>query len=144
MAESPPTASPATTPTPWKQHGILWRVGDVLRRTLLGVLGIFFFILGIQLMRTVAGGVGPLLTGILGNVTDRPWHALAFGWLLAYGVLSGSPVAAFSLGLFSTTPPLISAEITYLMIMGSRLGAAFIVLVIGAVEIGRASCRERV
>ena len=114
---------------------------DVLRRTLVALLGFFFFVLGIQLMREVARGVGPLVTGFLGPLIQEPWHALAFGWLAAYGILSGSPVAAFSLGLYDAG--LVDAETTFFMIMGSRLGAAFIVLVIGAVSLARGEPREK-
>ncbi len=142
MAPRPPTepavsTSLAKAPT----HGALWRIGDILRRLSLAVLGTFLFILGIQLMRSVAAGVGPVLIPWLGPLTERPLHALSFGWLLAYAIMSGSPVAAFSLGLLDAR--LINVESTYLMIMGSRLGASFIVLVIGLVALARGQPREK-
>ncbi len=141
MAQSPPTASPAPTPAPPKEYGRLWRVGDILRRILLGLSGIFFFILGIQLMKNVAGLVGPLLESVLGRFTDTPWHALSFGWLSAYAVLSGSPVAAMALSFYATG--YLEPETTFFMIMGSRLGASFIVIVIGAVAVLRGKPREK-
>ena len=141
MAEALPTASPAPTPAPSKLHSALWRAADILRRILLGLFGIFFFILGIQLMKNVAGLIGPLLRTVLGSFTDTPWHALSFGWLSAYVILSGSPVAALALSFYATD--LLDPETTFFMIMGSRLGAAFIVFVIGAVAVARGKPREK-
>ncbi|HEY5605186.1 MAG TPA: hypothetical protein VIL45_01550, partial [Thermoplasmata archaeon] len=141
MARAPPTASPPPpTPAP-RRHPVARRVLDIFRRILLGLSGIFFFILGIQLMKNVAGLVGPLLQTVLGRFTDTAWHALAFGWLSAYAVLSGSPVAAMALSFYATG--YLAAETTFFMIMGSRLGAAFIVLVIGAVAVARGKPREK-
>jgi len=108
---------------------------------LLGLFGIFFFVLGIQLMKSVTGLIGPSLEGFLGRFADTPWHALSFGWLSAYAVLSGSPVAAMALSFYATGYS--SPETTYFMIMGSRLGAAFIVIVIGVVAAIRGKPREK-
>jgi len=141
MPPSPPTEPAAFSKTEAPRRGALRRVGDFFRRLFLAFTGLFLFILGIQLMRTVAAGVGPLLQIVLGQVTEQPLHALAFGWLLAYGVMSGSPVAAFSLGLYASG--FISVATTYMMIMGSRLGASFIVLVIGLFAIARGQPREK-
>ncbi len=141
MARAPPTASPPPPTTAPRRHPVARRVLDIFRRILLGLSGIFFFILGIQLMKNVAGLVGPLLQTVLGRFTDTAWHALAFGWLSAYAVLSGSPVAAMALSFYATG--YLAAETTFFMIMGSRLGAAFIVLVIGAVAVARGKPREK-
>ncbi len=135
---APPSALPSTGPT---RHGRLWRAGDIFRRLLLGLSGIFFFVLGIQLMKDVAGRVGPLLESVLGRFTDTPLHALSFGWLSAYVVLSGSPVAAMALSFYATG--FLQPETTFFMIMGSRLGAAFIVIVIGFVAVLRGRPREK-
>ena len=101
------------------------------------------FVFGIQLMKTAASQLRDLLVGVLGRFTDTPLHSLAFGWLTAYAVLSGSPVAAFALGLMSATPPVVSTTSAYFMIMGSRLGASFIVIIIGLVAIARGAEREK-
>jgi Na+/phosphate symporter len=114
---------------------------DVFRRVLLGFFGIFFFVLGIQLMKDVANLVGPVLEGVLGRFTDTPLHALSFGWLSAYAVLSGSPVAAMALSFYATG--YLNPERTFFVIMGSRLGAAFIVIVIGVVAVARGRPREK-
>jgi len=141
MADHASTASPPPTPPAQSVRTVAWRVADVLRRVALGVAGIFFFVLGIQLMKDVVGLVGAILEGVLGRFTDTPWHALAFGWLSAYAVLSGSPVAAMALSFYATG--YMSPETTFFMIMGSRLGAAFIVIVIGVVAVARGKPREK-
>jgi solute carrier family 34 (sodium-dependent phosphate cotransporter) len=58
-----------------------------------------------------------------------PANCLGFGWLLAYLVLSGSPVAAVALTFFDAG--LINQVGAFTMITGSRLGASFIVLFVG-------------
>ena len=103
--------------------------------------GFVVFIFGIQLMKAAASRLSGLLVDVLGRFTDTPLHSLAFGWLVAYGVLSGSPVAAFALGLMSAG--VVTTVSAYFMIMGSRLGASFIVIIIGLVAIARGQEREK-
>jgi sodium-dependent phosphate cotransporter len=89
--------------------------------------GLFVFILALQLMKAGARGLAPMLkeTALL----QTPVQALGLGWLGAYFVLSGSPVAAAALGLFNGNA--ITAHQTFMMINGSRMGASFIVLFVG-------------
>ena len=89
--------------------------------------GLFVFILALQLMKAGARDLAPMLkeTALL----QTPVQALGLGWLGAYFVLSGSPVAAAALGLFNGDA--ISAHQTFMMINGSRMGASFIVLFVG-------------
>jgi sodium-dependent phosphate cotransporter len=54
---------------------------------------------------------------------------LGFGWLGAYFVLSGSPVAATAISLFGAGT--LTRLQTFTMLSGSRLGASFIVLLTG-------------
>lgn len=98
-----------------------------LRKTLLAIVAIFFFILALELLKKGAGPLGPFLKNTLGikNATNT----LGFGWLVAYGVLSGSPVAAIALSFFDQQ--VITDVQTFSMITGSRLGASFIVLFVG-------------
>jgi sodium-dependent phosphate cotransporter len=56
-------------------------------------------------------------------------NLMGFGWLGAYTVMSGSPVAAISLSLYSSGTT--SDVESFAMINGSRLGASFIVLFVG-------------
>ncbi len=88
--------------------------------------GLFLFVLALQLLKSGAGGLKPVLNAVsAGGVANL----LGFGWLGAYGVMSGSPVAAISLSLFASDT--ISDVEAFAMINGSRLGASFIVLFVG-------------
>ena len=49
-------------------------------------------------------------------------YIVGFGWLGSYAVLSGSPVAAIALSLFSKG--VLSDTETFAMINGSRMGAS--------------------
>ena len=91
------------------------------------VLGMFLFILALELLKDGARGYGRAIMQFL-DVTG-PLNSLGFGWLLAYVFLSGSPVAAIAISLFSSDT--IDAVQTFTMITGSRLGASFIVLFVG-------------
>lgn len=98
-----------------------------LRKLLIGLVALFFFVLALELLKKGAKPLGPFLTDTLGiaNATNT----LGFGWLVAYGVLSGSPVAAIALSFFDQQ--IITDVQTFSMITGSRLGASFIVLFVG-------------
>ena len=61
--------------------------------------------------------------------TDNPWSTLGLGWLGACLVLSGSPIAASSLTFLDGGA--IDASQAFTMLTGSRLGASFVVLVVG-------------
>lgn len=90
-------------------------------------LSLFLFILAIQLMKAGAGALVPFLENEL--EVDNPAKALGFGWLSAYFVLSGSPVAAAALTFFDAGA--LDRIQAFFMITGSRLGASLIVLLIG-------------
>lgn len=98
-----------------------------LRKLATALVALFLFVLALELLKRGAGPLGPFLTGTLGikNATNT----LGFGWLVAYGVLSGSPVAAIALSFFDQQ--VINDVQTFSMITGSRLGASFIVLFVG-------------
>ena len=98
-----------------------------LRKVLIALVAIFLFILALELLKRGAGGLGSFLKETL-RITNA-WNTLGFGWLFAYIVLSGSPVAAIALSFFSAGT--IDALQTFTMITGSRLGASFIVLFVG-------------
>jgi sodium-dependent phosphate cotransporter len=112
----------------------LWRVWRFLRKRNwrkagLFVVSIALFVLALELMKAGARGLGPLITEYLR--INNPVNALGFGWLMAYGVLSGSPVAAAALTFFDTK--IIDAASAFAMINGSRMGASLIVLIIGLI-----------
>jgi sodium-dependent phosphate cotransporter len=92
-----------------------------------GLAALLLFALSVEIMKTGAGGLAPLVRGHL-SVTNAA-DSLGFGWLMAYLVLSGSPAATVALALLSTNALLPAQSFT--MITGSRLGASFIVLLIG-------------
>ena len=93
----------------------------------MGLTAILLFVLALELMKAGASGLTPLLQGHL-----RIQHAadsLGLGWLMACVVLSGSPAAAIAMVLLSTDA--FTPVQTYTMVTGSRLGASFIVLLLG-------------
>lgn len=109
---------------------INWRkVGIVLT-------ALFLFILSIQLLKSGARALVPWVQTWAGN---NPLNALGFGWLAAYLVLSGSPVAAISMALLNAG----ALDITgaFAMLAGSRMGASFIVLAVGFVYVLRGHAR---
>jgi Na+/phosphate symporter len=89
--------------------------------------GLLVFVLALQLMKAGARVLAPMLqeTALL----QDPLDSLGFGWLGAYLVLSGSPVAAAALSLFNGGA--LTGLQTFTMINGSRMGASFIVMFIG-------------
>jgi Na+/phosphate symporter len=112
------------------------RLADVIRaaweRVQLGKIGLFvsslfLFVLAIMLMKDGARGLVPLVRDrfAVPNVAN----SLGFGWLFAYAIMSGSPVAAAALTFFDAG--VVDKLGAFAMITGSRLGASFIVLFIG-------------
>jgi sodium-dependent phosphate cotransporter len=93
----------------------------------LGFSGILLFVLALGLMKEGAGGLAPLLRGHL-EVTNTA-DSMGFGWLMAYLVLSGSPVAAAAVALLSADA--LSPSQAFTMVAGSRLGACLVVLLVG-------------
>jgi Na+/phosphate symporter len=93
------------------------------------VAGIALFVVALGLMREGATALTPSLEGSI--FTDDAWSTLGLGWLGACLVLSGSPVAASSLALLDGGA--IDRTQSFTMLTGSRLGAAFVVLVVGVV-----------
>lgn len=97
------------------------------------IVSLFLFILAITLMKEGARDLGPLVRDRF-NVTNAA-NSLGFGWLFAYVVMSGSPVAAASLAFFDAG--IVDQLGAFTMISGSRLGASFIVLFIGFIYVLR-------
>jgi solute carrier family 34 (sodium-dependent phosphate cotransporter) len=102
-------------------------------------VALFLFVLAIQLMKEGAKALAPTLedSPLFSNAVST----LGFGWLGAYVVLSGSPIAAVALSLYvggATT------ELqTFTMLSGSRLGASFVVLLVGFLYALRNKGRNR-
>jgi Na+/phosphate symporter len=97
------------------------------------IASIFLFILAIMLMKEGARGLTFLVRDTF--AVTNPFNSLGFGWLFAYVIMSGSPVAAVSLTFFDAG--VIDKLSAYTMIAGSRLGAGFIVLFLGFIYVLR-------
>jgi solute carrier family 34 (sodium-dependent phosphate cotransporter) len=97
------------------------------------ITSLFLFILAINLMKEGARGLVPLIRNGF-DITNTA-NALGFGWLFAYVIMSGSPVAAAALTFFDAGA--INQMGAFAMITGSRLGASFIVLFIGFIYVLR-------
>jgi solute carrier family 34 (sodium-dependent phosphate cotransporter) len=91
------------------------------------VAAVFLFVLAIQLMKAGAKALAPNLKGTF--PVDNAVSTLGLGWIGAYLVLSGSPVAAVALSLFAASA--LTELQAFTMLSGSRLGASFIVLLVG-------------
>ncbi len=91
------------------------------------LIALFLFVLAIQLMKSGAKALAPTLQD--SPLFSNGASTLGAGWLGAYLVLSGSPIAAVALGLFAGGA--ITKLQTFTMLSGSRLGASFIVLLVG-------------
>jgi len=91
------------------------------------IASLYLFVLAITLMKAGARGVAPLVHNLL-DVTNAA-NALGFGWFFAYVIMSGSPIAAAALTFFDAG--VVDELGAFAMITGSRLGAGFIVLLIG-------------
>jgi Na+/phosphate symporter len=107
----------------------IWRGAwlKTLRKLVFALGGLLMFIIALQLMKEGAGSYGRALIGWLH--VSNPANALGLGWLLAYGFLSGSPVAAVAISFFAAGT--LNGLQTFTMITGSRLGASLIVLFVG-------------
>jgi len=116
--EAPPIEIPAARARAWPR---------VLARSASGVAALYLFVLALQLMKGGAAAIAPQVreSVFFGNGAAT----LGAGWLGAYLVLSGSPIAAVSLGLFAGGA--ITDLQTFTMLTGSRLGASFVVLLVG-------------
>jgi Na+/phosphate symporter len=110
-----------------------YRVGVRLAKIALFAVSLFLFILAITLMKEGARDLGPLVRDRLH--VESAANSLGFGWLFAYGIMSGSPVAAVALTFFDSGA--IDKLSAFAMITGSRLGASFIVLFIGFIYVLR-------
>lgn len=88
--------------------------------------GLFFFIFALQIIKSGARAVIPVLDNL--DIAG-PVNSLGFGWLAAYLALSGSPVAAIGTTLLAGG--VFNEREAFAVIGGSRLGASFIVLAVG-------------
>jgi len=113
---------PGTTGARGTMARVSWRKVAIL------ITALFFFILAIQWLKSGARALAPFVGEV---AVVNLANALGFGWLAAYVVLSGSPVAALALAFLDAGA--LSQLGAFWMIVGSRMGASFIVLALGFV-----------
>ena len=103
------------------------------------LVALFLFVGALQVMKTGAADLDILEQGRL--LTRNALSTLGLGWLGALLVLSGSPIAASALTLLAANN--ISETQGFTMVTGSRLGAAFVVLLVGVIYAARGDEGER-
>ncbi len=112
----------------WIRHAAR-RLGKVA----LFAFSLFLFILAITLMKEGAHSLTPLVRDTFR--ATGPVRSLGFGWLFAYLVMSGSPVAAVALAFLDAGA--LTPLSTFTMITGSRLGSNFVVILVGLIYVWR-------
>jgi len=96
------------------------------------VTTVVLFLFAIGLLGSATDASTPVLRRLLNRVVVGNWSALGLSWLATYAIANGSLVAALSLSLFSAD--LLVPSQLFLMVVGSRLGAAAVVVFIGAFD----------
>lgn len=134
ITKNSPTASNTSPELPTSPLGIpesekerVWWEKINFNKIGLFILSLVLFIQAITLMKSSAHGLSPLIRNFF-KISNAA-NSLGFGWLFAYTIMSGSPVAAAALTFFDIG--VIGQFDTFTMITGSRLGANFIVILIG-------------
>lgn len=103
------------------------------------VAAIFLFILAIKLMTKGGDLIGPRLKQTF--ISYNGVTTLSAGWLGAYLVLSGSPMAATAITLFGSGS--LTQLQTFTWLSGSRMGASLIVLLVGFIYSVRNKDKKR-
>jgi sodium-dependent phosphate cotransporter len=93
---------------------------------------VVLFLFAIQLLGASTDALRPVLRRILRRVAASDISALGLSWVASYVLANGSIVAALSLSLFRAD--LVVTSQLFLMIVGSRLGGAAVVVFIGAFD----------
>jgi Na+/phosphate symporter len=138
-ATKPEIVGAISSPAVQGLHGLrLTRLKSRLTKLAIFVVSLMLFILAILLMKEGARGLAPLVRDQFS--VDNVANSLGFGWLFAYVIMSGSPVAAAALTFFDAG--VITKLDAFAMITGSRLGASFIVLLIGFIYVLRGRDRS--
>lgn len=145
-ADAQPAAAQTRAPSPPRTAaqkiiaGIYWAIRFAL--------ALFLFIGALQVMKEGAAVLDVLKPG--GYLVRNPGSTLGLGWLGALFVLSGSPIAATALTLVAGGEEAAAAGAAHFtevqgftMLTGSRLGAAFVVLVTAVIYALRGGSGER-
>jgi len=87
------------------------------------------FLFAVQLLGAATEAAEPLIARTLRRIVVDDGSAIGLSWLTTYGLTNGSVVAALALSLLRSG--IVSVIEAFLMIAGSRLGGAAIVVLIG-------------
>ncbi|MFC7228597.1 sodium:phosphate symporter [Salinirubellus salinus] len=99
----------------------------------LGVLGVVVsFLFAVQLLGTATAAAAPLVERVLARLVVGDAAALGLGWLGASVLANGSVVAALAVSLFAAE--IVTAPELFLLVAGSRLGAASVVVLVGVLD----------
>jgi sodium-dependent phosphate cotransporter len=115
------------------------RLPNLLWWSLRFLVALGLFVGALQIMKTGAQSLDVLNEG--GWLVRNAGSTLGLGWLGALLVLSGSPVAASALALVNAGS--ISGPEGFTMVTGSRIGAAFVVLLVAVLYALRSGSGER-
>ena len=96
------------------------------------VATLLLFLFAIRLLGSTTEALTPVLRRTLDRIVVSDLSALGLGWFASYVLTNGSLVAALSVSLFSSG--LITSSELFLMVVGSRLGGAAVVVFIGAFD----------
>jgi len=88
------------------------------------------FLLAVRLLGAATAAAAPAVAPLLDGAS--PAAALGLGWLAAYALANGSVVAALGLSLFAAGA--LTAAQLLAVVAGSRLGAAAVVVLVGAAD----------
>lgn len=115
-----------------RRRSLLVRLGSSGWLPVVAAATVVLFLFAVQLLGAATDSAAPLLERLLAAVVGGDPSALGLGWVGAYALANGSVVAALALSLFNSD--LLSASQLFLMVVGSRLGAAAIVVFVGALD----------
>ncbi|MFD1514715.1 sodium:phosphate symporter [Halomarina rubra] len=90
------------------------------------------FLVSVRLLAASTAALAPVVRAGFEGVVVTDLDALGIGWLGAYLLANGSVVAAVSLSLFDAA--LVDAGQLFMLVVGSRLGAAAVVVLVGAAD----------
>ncbi|HEX2049139.1 MAG TPA: hypothetical protein VHJ34_00735 [Actinomycetota bacterium] len=132
MSSDPAPGTTAEAPVPARARTTrsgAQRIAHAFGWTARFVLALFLFVGALQVMKTGAGNLS-ILQGE-GWLVRNAGSTFGLGWVGALFVLSGSPIAASALTLVAAGS--ITETEGFTMLTGSRLGAAFVVLLVAVV-----------
>lgn len=105
---------------------------ETLTTWLGGVATVVVFLFAVRLLGAATAASTPTVQRLVETHLNAPLPALGLGWLAATVLGNGTVVAAVSLSLHAAA--LLTTSQVLLLVVGSRLGATGIVLVIGALD----------